>query len=216
MKSPGLKYATQRTQRMRWTPKPARHPLTLAVVLSVVALPTASAFAESAGGSSPFAGTIYQTVAAVIVFLVVVFVLQKHAWAPILKGLQDRENKIRDDLHRAEQAAKQADATLKEYQAKLHEARAEAQRIIDTARLEAERAASRIAADATAEIDAQKKRATAEIQYAKETALREIFGQAASLATDVASKILKREIQPADNDRLVRDSLAVLQAKDLQ
>lgn len=180
----------------------------------LVGLLPATVFAES--GGTPLAGTIYQTIAAVIVFLLVYAVLTKYAWGPIRKGLLDREEKIKGDLDRAEQAAQKAETMMAEYHAKITAARVEAQAIIDAARIEAERAAQRISSETTAEIDAQKKRATAEIQYAKETALREIFGQAASLATDVASKILKREIQPADNDRLVRDSLAVLQAKDLQ
>lgn len=159
---------------------------------------------------------VSEMVWAIVVFVIFASVLSILVWPRILKAMKAREEKIAGDLHRTEEAAHKAEATLKEYQAKLQEARAEAQRIVDAARIEAERAASRIAADATAEIDAQKKRATAEIQFAKETALREIFGQAASLATDVAGKILKREIQPADNDRLVRDSLAALQAKNLQ
>lgn len=181
----------------------------------------AVAFAEEAshGGAeapaSPFAGTIYQSAAAVLVFVILLVLLRKYAWAPILKGLQDRENKIRTDLHNAESAAKKAATTLADYQRQLAEAKQQSAEIMENGRREAEKVAARIQSETQAEIDAMKKRATAEIGFAKEQALADIFSQAATLGSDIAGKILRREINPADQQRLVQESLATLKKEDL-
>jgi F0F1-type ATP synthase membrane subunit b/b' len=58
-----------------------------------------------------------------------------------------------------------------------------------------------------------KARATQDLEGAKRAALSEIHAAAASLATSVAGKILKREIQPADQKRLVEESLSELGAR---
>lgn len=179
----------------------------------------ASAFAEEAAHgevpATPFAGTIYQSAAAIIVFVILLVLLRKYAWAPILKGLQDREGKIKADLHHAEQASKKAATTLADYQRQLAEARQQSAEIMENGRREAEKTANRLQAETQSEIDAMKKRAASEINYAKEQALADIFAQAATLGSDIAGKILRREINPADQQRLVQESLATLKKEDL-
>ena len=81
-------------------------------ILPPLLLLTLASPAFAAGGSNPFAGTIYQAIAAAIVFLALFFVLKTKAWGPILKGLQDRETKISNDLAEAERSAKMAQDTL--------------------------------------------------------------------------------------------------------
>ena len=173
------------------------------------------ALAEEAHGGghaeeavSPFAGTIVQSLAAIIVFVILLVILKKKAWGPILKGLQDRENKIKNDLHHAEDAAKQATAKLAEYEAKLAAAQAEALKIIDQGRADAQRVAAQLREQSAAELTAQKQRAEADIRAAKEQALSEIYNTTATLATDVAGKILQRQINEQDQERLVHESLA--------
>lgn len=179
---------------------------------------TAVASAESAGHDAPssvFAGTIIQSIAAVIVFIILAVLLAKFAWGPILTGLQDREKKIKHDLEQAEANNKKAAATLKEYETKLAEARAEADRMVANARKEAEAAGAKVQEETRIEIDSMKKRATADIAFAKEQALTEIFTVTANLATDVAGKILRREITSGDQQRLVQESLAALKKEHL-
>lgn len=174
---------------------------------------TATAMAASGGAdghgesASIFAGTIIQSLSAVIVFVVLLFVLTKFAWGPILKGLQDREAKIKNDLHKAEVAAAQAAITLKEYQDKLAKAQADAENILASARKDAEQTAFKVQAETRAEIDSMKKRATADIRFAKEQALNEIYAEAATLSTTVASRILGRAINADDQKVLVEQAI---------
>jgi F-type H+-transporting ATPase subunit b len=173
------------------------------------------AMAAEEGEASVFAGTVAQSIAAVIVFLLLFAFLYRKAWGPILTGLQEREAKIKGDLEQAEAASKKAAATLADYQKQLATAREESARIMENGRREAEKTAVRLQSETQNEIDAMKKRAAAEINYAKEQALADIFAQAATLGSDIAGKILRREINPADQQRLVQESLATLKKEDL-
>src|SRR4029079_6576660 len=74
---------------------------------------------------------------AVISFAIVFGLLAWKAWPAIKKALKDRENRIRGDLERAEQARLEGEASLEEYRKQLAEARSEAARIIEEARLAA-------------------------------------------------------------------------------
>lgn len=163
---------------------------------------------EGAHGPNPFEGTIYQGIAAVIVFLVVFFVLKSKAWGPILKGLQDREGKIRSDLETAERSAKDATATLEQYKKQLADAQVEAARIIEQGKGDAVKLAAQLREQTQAEITAMKNRAEHDIKSAKQAALSEIYAEAATLATQVAGRILQREINPDDQRQLVEQSLA--------
>lgn len=167
-----------------------------------------------AAGDNPFAGTIYQAIAAATVFIVVLLVLKKMAWGPILTGLQDRENKIKGDLQAAETAARDANKTLTQYQAKLAEAQDEARKIIEQGRVDAERLAAQIKDQTQSEIKAIKDKATRDITAAKEHALTEIYTQAAAMSTQIAGRILKRELNAADQQAIVDESLAQLQAEN--
>lgn len=169
---------------------------------------------HAAEAANPFAGTIFQSAAAIIVFLLLLALLKKFAWGPILKGLQDRESKIKADLQYAEAGAKKAAATLKEYQEKLAAAQTEALKIMDQSRLEAQRLANQIKEQAQVEITAIRQRAESDIRVAKEQALAEIYTTTATLATEVASKILRRQINAQDQQQLVQESLAELSKAD--
>ena len=129
----------------------------------------------------------------IVLFIVLVAVLGKFAWPPILKGLQDREQKIRDDLEEAAKTARDATRTLAEYQAKLAEAQEDARQVIADARTEAERVATELREGARADVDQIRVRATQEIDAAKEQALNELYAQTAELATQVAGRIIQRE-----------------------
>jgi F-type H+-transporting ATPase subunit b len=166
------------------------------------------------GPITPFAGTIAQSIAALIVFGVVFVVLRLYAWEPILKGLTDREDKIKHDLESAEAANRSAAATLADYQRQIAGAEAQVREKLAAAQRDADSIAARLKLDAQAEIEAMKDRAAREIEESKNAALVEVRQQAASISTAIAAKILKREIKESDQAELVRSSLDELQAAD--
>jgi len=175
---------------------------------------TAAAFGADAehGGSdeSVFAGTLAQSVAAIIVFLILFAVLSKFAWGPILKGLQDREGKIRGDLAQAQAAADEAKTTLEQYQDQLAAAADEAGKIIEQGKADAQKIATGLKEQAQADINQIRQRAELDIRGAKEQAINEIYAQGADLATTLAGRILQREIRGEDHQKLIQESLATM------
>ncbi len=159
---------------------------------------------EQPGLLTPDLGTAVWTI---VLFLALFAVLAKFVWPPILKGLQAREDKIKSDLEQAEQAAADATAKMEQYQAKLTEAQKEAQQVIEQSRQDAQRVAAQLKDQARGEITQLKDRAASEINIAKQQAITELYGQAAVLATQVAGKILQREIRPEDHQSLIDQSL---------
>ncbi|HVL30378.1 MAG TPA: F0F1 ATP synthase subunit B [Sphingomicrobium sp.] len=157
-----------------------------------------------------FAGTLYQSGAAIAAFVILLVVLTKYAWGPILKGLQEREEKIKGDLAQAEAAQKAAKQTLADYEKKLAEAHAEARRLIELAKGDAEKVRQRLVGETEAEIARLRERATAEIRQAKTQAVQELYAQAADLSVAIAEKVLQRSIRDADTQALVDRSLREL------
>lgn len=150
---------------------------------------------------------------AVGVFVVFFLVLSFVVWPKILKALQAREDKQRADLLTAENAAKEASATLAEYQRQLAEARKEAHAIVEQSRQDALRVAAQLRADAQAELTTMRQRAESDVAAAGQQAIASIYEQAATLSTQIAGRILQRELDPAAHQALVNESLQQLSAK---
>jgi F-type H+-transporting ATPase subunit b len=155
---------------------------------------------------------VITAITTLVIFVVLVAVLGKFAWGPIAKGLQDREDKIRKDIDQAEAARKSAEDALKEYQAKLASAQAEMRKMLDQAAKDAEGVAAGIKVKAQQESEEIKERALKDIDASKNAALSEIHDHAATLATNVAEKILRRQINENDQKALVQSSLEQLQS----
>jgi F-type H+-transporting ATPase subunit b len=145
-----------------------------------------------------------------IIFIGLVIVLGKFVWPQIVKGLDVREAKIREDIESAERANAAAQKTLDDYKAKLAEAHAEARKLIDQTRADADTLRQKMVAEAEAEAAHQRERAAAEIVQAKNQALQEIYTQAADIAVAVAGRILQRQIDAKDTQQLVDQSLSEL------
>ncbi len=162
--------------------------------------------------SNPVAFRIVPFIAAIVVFGFAFEVLRRKAWPLIVKGLSDREEKIRTEIEDAERARKQANAALQQYERALAEARTEAGKIIDATKLDAIKLAGELRSKTEADISALRDRAQRDIEAAKTAAISEIYTTMATTATAVASKILERELNAEDQQRLVDDSLNEFQS----
>lgn len=167
---------------------------------------------EKAGVLPTFAQGIAPMIVSLVVFGLVFAVLSTTAWPKIVKGLKDREEKIRSEIDAAEMAQKQAKNALQEYERNLAQARAEAQRMLDETKAQQQALAADLKAKADVELNAMREKAKRDIETAKRAAIDEIYGHAASAATQMASKILRREIGSQDQQRLIQESLGELQA----
>jgi F-type H+-transporting ATPase subunit b len=138
-------------------------------------------------------------------------VLGKYAWGPVLSGLQGRERFIRESLESAKRNRDESVAKLAEYEARLAGARDEVDAIMAEARRDAEALRQREEQRARTEAETLLDRARREIEIAKDTAVKELYQRATVLATDAASRIIRRELRPEDNERLVAESVAALE-----
>ncbi|HOA75462.1 MAG TPA: F0F1 ATP synthase subunit B [Phycisphaerae bacterium] len=185
-------------------------------LVSILALAPAVWAADAAHGDgkiSPFTGDLGNAIWTLLIFGLVLFVLGKFAWGPILTGLQRRERFIRESLETAKRDREAAEARLREYEQKLAEAREEASRLVEEGRRDAEVTRRKIEEEARAASEAMIERAKREIGVARDTALRDLYETSAELATSMASGILRRQITPEDHSRMVQDALAQLQGR---
>ncbi|MEJ2084797.1 MAG: F0F1 ATP synthase subunit B [Acidobacteriota bacterium] len=171
----------------------------------------ASMATEEMGEFSLFAGDLGNAFWTLLIFILVIVVLGKFAWTPLLNSLQRREEFIRASLEEAKNDRETAQARLEEYEQKLTEARTEASSIIDQAKSEAESLRVRLEQQAREDSESMIDRAKREIDIAKQTAVKELYTTSAELATGIAGKILGRELNPADHDRLIRDSIGEIE-----
>lgn len=190
--------------------------LTILTCLALLAVPVFAAPAEhgAEGGqeNNIFAGDVGNMIWTLVIFLLVVFVLGKFAWGPILNTLKARESFIHDALSTAKRDRDAAEARLREYEERLAQARAEATAIVEEGRRDASTVKQRIEDDARREADKMIERARREIQIATETATKELYLLSARLATDMAGKVVGRELNPQDHERLIAESLDGLNA----
>jgi len=145
------------------------------------------------------------------IFAIMLIILYPTAWKNVLAGLKAREAKIRGDIANAEAARSKAEATLKEYTVKLQQTESTVRDMIAKAVTDAEATAASIRARGQAEAEEAKEKALKDIEAAKRTALREVYDQTATLATSVAEKILRRNLNVDDQRDLVARSLEQLQ-----
>ncbi len=145
-----------------------------------------------------------------VVFLLAFGFLYVKVWPKILQGLEDRQNKIRQEIANAEQAREKANAALAEYERELASARQEANELIAQARADAKAVAKDLRDRNEAQLVEMKQRATRDLESAKRAAITDLHAEAASLAADIAGRILKREISSEDQQRLVDESLGEL------
>jgi F-type H+-transporting ATPase subunit b len=185
------------------------------LVLAGVAVLALAPAALAAPGEEPhpiptLSQGLMTSISAVVVFSICSAVLLTVVWPKILKGLKDREGKILESIEAAEAAQQQAKIQLEQYNQALASARAEAQRMLEAAKVQQQKEAAEMRERAQAEAQALVEKAKRDIDAARKQALQEIYTQGATLATTVAAKVLQREVQGGDTQRMVDDALTTL------
>ena len=169
---------------------------------------------EGGGEVNLFAGDLGNAIWTLVIFILVIVVLGKFAWGPLLSALQQREQFIRSSLQEAKDDREAAEARLQEYELRLQEAAAEATQIVEQGRQDADKAKVRIEETARTEADKLVDRAKREIDLARQAAIKDLYATSAGLATDIAGKVLKRELSPRDHERLIQESIEELNQQD--
>ena len=148
--------------------------------------------------------------AQILNFLILVLILAKFAYKPLLKVMEERKEKIAGDLQAADQAKADAEAVKAEYAAKLADAKAEAQAIIDNARKTAAAAHDKIMADTKAEQEQVIAAAKESIAMEQKKAMEQVRAQVIELSMAVAGKIVEQKLGSEEDKALaakITDSL---------
>lgn len=140
-------------------------------------------------------------------FVILLLLLKKFAWGPIMDMMKRREEHIANEIDTAERNRKEAEKYLEEQKAEIQKARQEAQDIIESARKLSEKQGEEILAKAKADAERVKETALAEIQREKELAVAELREQVASLSVLIATKVIEKELDEAAQEKLIQDYL---------
>lgn len=148
--------------------------------------------------------------AQVLNFLILVVILTKVAYKPLMKALKERQDKIAHSIASAEKDEMKAKQVLTEYQQQLASARIQAQEIVDKAIKLAAEEREVCVAETKAEINRMKKAAQEDIQRERELAVAQLKGEVVALSMAAAAKIIGSSIDESTNERLVGEFIEKL------
>jgi F-type H+-transporting ATPase subunit b len=147
----------------------------------------------------------------VIVFLLLLAVLWRFAWGPLLKALEEREGRIAKKIGDAQDLHRAAEERLREYERRIAAAKDEAAAIIAGGKQDLEKVREEILAAAGAEAGKALERAKREILLTKEAAVHDLREQMVFLAAELAERVIRREVKPEDHRRLVEQAMAEIE-----
>lgn len=182
------------------------------VAPALLVLP-AAAFAASGGeglGSliSLAPGSMLYTL---VTFVLLLLILWKFAWGPIVKGLEAREEKIHGAIEQAQRDRAEAEQTLQQYETKLKKASEEISQRLAKADQEAQARVEQAKEQAQAEGEKLIERAQVEIQASKEKVSGELRSEVVNLATELASAAIGESFDKDDQLRIIKRRLEQLE-----
>lgn len=143
-----------------------------------------------------------------ISFILLLFLLKRFAYKPLLDFMEQRERRIREAIEESQRVRTAAEELLSQYKRQLKESRAEAQKNIEEGRIVGENLKRDILAKASEETKTLVKKAQEEIEREKRKALIELQEYVADLSLQIASKIIHDSLKPQDHMKLIEESLA--------
>ena len=160
-----------------------------------------NAFVVGAGGGFTGGEIVFQ----LAMFLILLALLKKFAWGPLMGIMQERENHIASEIEAAEQSRLEANKSLEEQRQLLKEARQEAQAMIENSKKQGDEQREQIIIAARQESERLKESAKREIETQKEQAMAALREQVASLSVLIASKVIEKELSVQDQQKLIND-----------
>lgn len=143
-----------------------------------------------------------------VVFVVLLFILTKFAWKPLIQGLDQRERNLADQITQAEAANQKARDILADYERKLAAAEEQVRGLLDQGRRDAEKVGRELIEKAKDEAKAEFERGVKQIDAATSAAIKELAEQSATLAVDLAGRIVQAKLNVADHARLIDQAVA--------
>ena len=161
----------------------------------------------------PDPGLFFWTIA---VFLVLLFLLRKFAWGPLLAALEERQAGIRKSLDDADEARRELAEVQTKASALIGKARMEADAILSEARADGVRIRQELRDLAQKEAEAITRNAQQQIQLERDRAVTELRQEAVDLSVLIASKLVRRNLTREDNAALIEDALQQVDSTRIQ
>jgi F-type H+-transporting ATPase subunit b len=177
--------------------------------LAVLFAPDLAAASEGGGGG----GLIElnrSLLVQVINFVILLGVLYRFAYKPLIATLESRSTAIKQQLAEAQAARESAQRQLVEFERRLEAAQAEAREVRERALREAAETRERLTAEARHEATRLLAEARAEIEQSVRRARHELRAEVDTLAVEIAERLIQRSLREEDHHRLVKDALARL------
>jgi F-type H+-transporting ATPase subunit b len=159
-----------------------------------------------------FLGSLDLAIWTIVVFLLLLWVLRKYAWGPILEGLRHREEGFARDKREAEHARREAAEARARAEAETARVNSEIGQMMAKARQDAEALVRDEQARGKAEIQAERDRLRRELSMERDQALQEVWSKSVSLATLISSKAIGKHLSDADHRALLDEALAEFRA----
>ena len=142
-----------------------------------------------------------------VVFLLLLAILTKFAWKPLAEGLDKREQHVADQIAEAEAANEKAEQILADYRRQLAAAQDQVHDILNQGRRDAEQQGHVLIDKAKEEAQAEHQRALKQIEAATAAAIKELADQSATLAVELAGKIVRAKLSPNEHSRLIDEAV---------
>jgi F-type H+-transporting ATPase subunit b len=172
--------------------------------------------AEEQAGEEPglFSGGIWTSIWTLLVFIILIAILKKVAWGPLLDALRKREDRIRMDISAAREEREKAEQYMADLKNQLAQAQVKAQELLTEAGAESEKIREKIIAQAYNDAMETVRDARLQIEQAKQQAMKEIYDQTVNVARELAEKILQREVNPEDHRLLIQQGLKEIDVRE--
>lgn len=156
----------------------------------------------------------WDALAVFLAFVLLLIVVFYFAYKPVKKLIKKRADYVEGKLRNAEQSEKEASQKVEEAQLELKKSRQEALVIVEQAKADANKERQRIHEKAKEEADQEVARAKQEIEQEIEKSKDEIHSQIVDVAFDASKKVLSREVNQKDNEKLIDEFISDLEHKE--
>ena len=177
------------------------------IVLSLGDSVFASSEAASEEPQSLFSGSLSDAVWTVLAFVILLLVLWRLAWKPMLAGLNTRQEYIEKQISDSEETKQKAGDVLADYRAKLANVETEGKGIIKTHVNRAEKEAKEIVSTAREESEAMKLKMEMDIERARSVAQSELLDEAGDIVLRLGEEVLGRSMDDEDHNRLISQAI---------
>lgn len=147
----------------------------------------------------------WTTVAIIINFFILFFILKHFLYKPVKKVLEDRQKEVEEIYQAAEEKIGSATQMKAEYEEKLAQAKETAGEIMKTATQRAQLRSDEIVTQAQEKTAAMLQRANDQIEQDKKKAVNEIKNEIADMAIGAAKQVVSKELSVADHEKLIED-----------